>query len=97
MELMAHFIFLTCLFSGLWNVIYFFRQSRSNALKYYVLAKGLAILYLGVGYGLVGMDYWVDIMDYPGGDSLMVISIPRVAAATTTLIFLTDCFMRDRQ
>ncbi len=82
-------------FAGTANIVYFFKNGN-RAKKFYVLAKGLVIIYLGAMYGVVAVDYWVDIVNYPGPGGELIMQMLRIAAVSTALTFLFDVWMRDK-
>ena len=95
MEGMAASVFVVCLIAGI-RSFYYVYQEKDDPKKWYVLAKGLVILYLGSMYGIVAVDYFWDIVKYPTQIQSTTGQMLRVAALITSVIFLTDSWIRNK-
>ena len=89
MEATAMMICLFCLIAGITNAYFFLRDK--TAMRFYILAKGIVILYVGFMYGITAIDFFVDIVP-----DKFTIPYIRAAVFTISILFLSDSFMRDK-
>jgi hypothetical protein len=94
---MAMAVFLICMVAGGITVAYSIRSFNTDPRKWYIGAKGLVILYLGIMYGIVAVDYYYDIVVYPTVIHSTTGQLLRVAAVVTAFIFLMDTWIRDKR
>jgi len=95
MEMLAISIFAFCMVAGVRSINYFI-SATDDPKRWYVIAKGAVILYLGVLYGIIAIDFYFDIVKYPTQISTATGQLLRVAAVVTSFIFLMDSWMRTK-
>ena len=94
MVTLAISITILCLTAAIWNVCYFIKHTRPS--RWYILGKGLVILYLGVCYGAISIDRWIDIIRYPTDALNPTMQLTRIAALLTASVFVMDAWIRDK-
>jgi hypothetical protein len=92
---MAGGIFLICVVAGTWDLIYCFIK-QDDVKRWYIGAKGLVILFLGSLYGVVALDHWVDVINYPASINSPTWQLLRIVAFLSAVIFLMDSWIRNK-
>ena len=89
---MSFMIFLICLIAFVKSVKFVIYDK--SPLKFYVIGKYIVVGYLGTLYGILAFDRLIyDIIEYPQWAYLLLL---RVAAFLSSVVFLTDAFMRGK-
>ena len=96
MLVFAILIFIMCYCAGIKTLIDAVK-SWEFPLSRYLFAKGIVIVYLGTVYGIVVIDYWFDIVNYPVDIVTHTGQFLRMAGLIASAIFLADTWIRNRK